>query len=105
MQLGHAINSFEDDAVLGTFLRGQVKQDGLDVGVGTPETTLRGGQALVFYDASPPFDPAVDAITDTYLVQYADGLTFLDAALRRRLMRLPAHSLDTPTFMIQPMPR
>lgn len=46
----------------------------------TPETTLRGGQALAFYDAQPPFDPAVDAITDTYSVQYADGLTFLDAS-------------------------
>jgi hypothetical protein len=51
-----------------------------------PRITLRGGEALDGYDEPPPFDPIVDAITDTYLEQYAGGLTFLDAASWRHYL-------------------
>jgi len=51
-----------------------------------PPITLRGGEALDRYDAPPPFDPAIDAITDTYLEHYSGGLTFLDAASWRHYL-------------------
>ena len=45
----------------------------------TPSITLRAGEALDRYDDPAPFDPAIDEVADTYLVQYSGGLTFLDA--------------------------
>lgn len=51
-----------------------------------PGITLRGGDALDGYQEPPPFDPIIDAITDTYLEQYAGGLTFLDAASWRHYL-------------------
>lgn len=51
-----------------------------------PGITLRGGDALDGYANPPPFDPALDAVTDTYLEQYSGGLTFLDAASWRHYL-------------------
>jgi hypothetical protein len=51
-----------------------------------PRITLRGGDALDGYEDPPPFDPALDKITDTYLESYSGGLTFLDAASWRHYL-------------------
>ncbi|MBH0178351.1 MAG: hypothetical protein HP491_10935 [Nitrospira sp.] len=51
-----------------------------------PRITLRGGDALDSYEEPPPFDPALDEVTDTYLEQYSVGLTFLDAASWRHYL-------------------
>jgi hypothetical protein len=62
---------------------------------GTPPITLRGGDALDSYDEPPPFDPEVDAPTDTYLERWAfHGLNFLDpASWRHYLPRLIDYAL------------
>jgi hypothetical protein len=51
-----------------------------------PRITLRGGDALDGYEDPPPFDPALDEVTDTYLEHYSGGLTFLDAASWRHYL-------------------
>ena len=51
-----------------------------------PGITLRGGAALDGYDNPPPFDQALDEVTDTYLERYSGGLTFLDAASWRHYL-------------------
>ena len=38
-----------------------------------PGITLRGGDALDGYVEPPPFDPATDAVIDTYLERYSGG--------------------------------
>jgi len=60
-----------------------------------PPTTLRGGEAVDYYNEPPPYDPAVDEPTDAYLEAYASpGLTYLDAASwRHYLPRLIAYAL------------
>ncbi len=60
-----------------------------------PPMTLRGGDAVDSYDNPPPYDPAIDAPTDAYLVQYSYwGITFLDAASwRHYLPRLIDYAL------------
>lgn len=47
---------------------------------------MRGRDTLDGYQEPSPFDPIIDAITDTYLEQYAGGLTFLDAASWRHYL-------------------
>ena len=61
----------------------------------TPSITLRGGNALDSYDEPPPFDPDVDAPTDTYLETYAyHGMVFVDApSWRHYLPRLIDYGL------------
>lgn len=51
-----------------------------------PGITLRGGAALDGYDNPPPFDQALDEVTDTYLERYSGGLTFLDASSWRHYL-------------------
>lgn len=46
---------------------------------GAPATSLRGGAALDVYDPAPPFDPALDAVSDAYLEAHSCGLAHLDA--------------------------
>ena len=60
-----------------------------------PPITLRGGDALDSYAEAPPYDPEVDAPTDTYLETYAfNGLVFLDApSWRHYLPRLIDYAL------------
>ena len=60
-----------------------------------PATTLRGGSAVSGYDAPPPYDPDIDAPTDSYLETYAfDGVGFLDASSwRHYLPRLIDYAL------------
>jgi hypothetical protein len=44
-----------------------------------PPITLRGGDALDSYDSPPPYDAAIDELTDAYLERYAfHALPFLD---------------------------
>jgi hypothetical protein len=59
-----------------------------------PPMTLRGGEAVDYYNEPPPYDPAVDEPTDAYLEAYASpGLTYLDAASwRHYLPRLIAYA-------------
>jgi hypothetical protein len=61
----------------------------------TPSITLRGGWALSFYDAPPPYDPDLDVPTDAYLEQCGfGGVGFLDApSWRHYLPRLIDYSL------------
>ena len=60
-----------------------------------PAMTLRGGSAVSGYDAPPPYDPDIDAPTDSYLETYAfDGVGFLDASSwRHYLPRLIDYAL------------
>ena len=60
-----------------------------------PQTTLRGGDALDSYDEPPPYDPDIDALTDTYLETYAfNGMVFVDpASWRHYLPRLIDYAL------------
>lgn len=45
-----------------------------------PALTLRAGAELDSYRTPSPFDPRLDTLTDKYLEDYAEGLTFLDPA-------------------------
>ena len=88
----------------GTGNRGSVSRDAIiarayqafseDVDA-TPSITLRGGNALDSYDEPPPFDPDIDAPTDTYLETYAyHGMVFVDApSWRHYLPRLIDYAL------------
>ena len=51
-----------------------------------PALTLRGGNALDDGAHPPPFDDAVDALTDEYLELYYCGLPYLDAASWRHVL-------------------
>jgi hypothetical protein len=63
-----------------------------------PPLTLRGGDAVDSYTRPAPFDPAVDALTDTYLETFAfNGLGYLDAqSWRHYLPRLIDYALRRP---------
>ena len=65
-----------------------------------PPMTLRGGEAVDYYNEPPPYDPAVDEPTDAYLEAYASpGLTYLDAASWRhylpRLIHYALRNMDS----------
>ncbi len=51
-----------------------------------PPMTLRGGCAIDEYREPPPFDPAVDDHSDSYLERYAWGIGYLDAASWRHYL-------------------
>lgn len=63
-----------------------------------PPLTLRGGNAIDGYDYADPFDPAADAIDDTYIEAFAFwGLGYLDArSLRHYVPHLIEYALRTP---------
>ena len=60
--------------------------------------TLRGGTDLDGYDLPRPFDPSIDAPTDTYLEQFTfNGLGYLDAqSWRHYLPRLVEYAIGHP---------
>ncbi len=71
-----------------------------------PPMTLRGGDAVDSYYSPPPYDPDVDAPTDTYLEAYTFwGLAFLDAASwRHYLLRLIDYAFrhfDEPRMVVE----
>lgn len=56
--------------------------------------SLRGGDAADSYDEPPPFDAALDAITDDYLCRYTWGVGYLDpASWRHYLPHMIEHAL------------
>ena len=59
-----------------------------------PTVSLRAGNALDDYRTPPPFDPALDAITDDYLRRYSWGIGYLDAfSWRHYLPHLIEHAV------------
>ena len=60
-----------------------------------PSITLRGGNDLDDYQQPSAFDPALDAISEGYLEQYAWGLSYLDPeSWRHYLPSFIAHAVQ-----------